>query len=135
MNLCRICGGMGGMMDWLDEKSKQRIVQELVPGKQITLAHIIASPAPVLYEKLGLDPSIDYARAAIGILTVSPAETAIIMAEVARKAAAIDLGFVDRFSGSLIISGTVSEVEASEQAILEYVKNKLGYTVCTITRT
>lgn len=122
-------------MDWLDEKSKQRIVQELVPGKQITLAHIIASPAPVLYEKLGLDPSIDYARAAIGILTVSPAETAIIMADVAMKAAAIDLGFVDRFSGSLIILGTVSEVEASEQAILEYVKNKLGYTVCTITRT
>ena len=122
-------------MDWLDEKSKQRIVQELVPGKQITLAHIIASPAPVLYEKLGLDPSIDYASAAIGILTVSPAETAIIMADVAMKAAAIDLGFVDRFSGSLIISGTVSEVEASEQAILEYVKNKLGFTVCTITRT
>lgn len=122
-------------MDWLDEKSKQRIVQELVPGKQITLAHIIASPDPILYEKLGLDPSIDYARAAIGILTVSPAETAIIMADVAMKAAAIDLGFVDRFSGSLIISGTVSEVEASEQAILNYVKNELGYTVCGITRT
>lgn len=122
-------------MDWLDEKSKQRIVQELVPGKQITLAHIIASPDPILYEKLGLDPSIDYARAAIGILTVSPAETAIIMADVAMKAAAIDLGFVDRFSGSLIISGTVSEVEASEQAILDYVKNELGYTVCGITRT
>lgn len=122
-------------MNWLDEKNKQRIVQELVPGKQITLAHIIASPDPVLYEKLGLDPSIDYARAAIGILTVSPAETAIIMADVAMKAAAIDLGFVDRFSGSLIISGTVSEVEASEQAILDYVKNELGYTVCGITRT
>lgn len=122
-------------MDWLDEKKKQRIVQELVPGKQITLAHIIASPGPVLYEKLGLDPSVDYARAAIGILTVSPAETAIIMADVAVKAAAIDLGFVDRFSGSLIITGTVSEVEASEQAILDYVENKLGYTVCGITRT
>lgn len=122
-------------MDWLDEKNKQRIVQELVPGKQITLAHIIASPGPVLYEKLGLDPSIDYARAAIGILTVSPAETAIIMADVAMKAAAVDLGFVDRFSGSLIISGTVSEVETSELAILDYVKNVLGYTVCGITRT
>lgn len=122
-------------MDWLDDKNKQRIVQELVPGKQITLAHIIASPDPILYEKLGLDPSVDYARAAIGIMTVSPAETAIIMADVALKAAAIDLGFVDRFSGSLIISGTVSEVEASEQAILEYVKNVLNYTVCGITRT
>ena len=122
-------------MDWLDDKNKQRIVQELVPGKQITLAHIIASPDPILYEKLGLDPSVDYARAAIGIMTVSPAETAIIMADVALKAAAIDLGFVDRFSGSLIISGTVSEVEASEQAILEYVKNVLNYTVCGITMT
>lgn len=122
-------------MDWLDEKNKQRIVQELVPGKQITLAHIIASPDKILYEKLGLNPAIDYARAAIGILTVSPAETAIIMADVAMKSAAIDLGFVDRFSGSLILTGTVSEVEASEQAILNYVKNQLGYTVCGITRT
>ena len=122
-------------MDFLDESKKQRIVQELVPGKEITLAHIIANPDPVLYEKLGLDPSVDYARAAIGILTVSPAETAIIMADVAMKAAAIDLGFVDRFSGSLIISGTVSEVEASEAAILSYVRDELKYTVCGITRT
>lgn len=122
-------------MDWMDDSKKQRIVQELVPGKQITLAHIIANPDPVLYEKLGLDPSLDYARAAIGILTVSPAETAIIMADVAMKSAAIDLGFVDRFSGSLIISGTVSEVEASETAILAYVRDELKYTVCKITRT
>ncbi len=122
-------------MDWLDEKNKQRIVQELVPGKQITLAHIIASPDKILYEKLGLNPAIDYSRAAIGIMTVSPAETAIIMADVAMKSAAVDLGFVDRFSGSLIITGTVSEVEASEQAILDYVKNQLGYTVCGVTRT
>lgn len=122
-------------MDWLDESKKQRIVQELVPGKQITLAHIIANPDPTLYEKLGLNPSVDYSRSAIGIMTVSPAETAIIMADVAIKSAAIDLGFVDRFSGSLIITGTVSEVEASEQAILDYVRQELKYTVCGITRT
>lgn len=122
-------------MDWLDDKKKQRIVQELVPGKQITLSHIIASPEPILYEKLGLNPALDYARAAIGIMTVSPAETAIIMADVAMKASAVELGFVDRFSGSLIITGTVSEVEAAEQAILDYVREKLQYTTCGITRT
>ena len=122
-------------MDWLNQPPKQRIIQELVPGKQITLAHIIANPDPVLYEKLGLNPNIDYSRAAIGILTVSPAETAIIMADVAIKAAAVDLGFVDRFSGSLIITGTVSEVEASEQAILDYVSQELKYSICGITRT
>jgi ethanolamine utilization protein EutS len=122
-------------MDWLDDRNKQRIVQELVPGKQITLAHLIANPDPLLYEKLGLNPGMDCSRAAIGILTVSPAETAIIMADVAMKAASVDLGFVDRFSGSLIITGTVSEVEASEQAILDYVRDVLKYTVCGITRT
>ena len=122
-------------MDWLNDKNKQRIVQELVPGKQITLAHIIASPDPILYEKLGLDPSIDYARAAIGIMTISPAESAIIMADVGMKAASIDLGFVDRFSGSLIITGTVSEVQASIEAMMDYVQEKLGYTVCNITKT
>ena len=122
-------------MDWLDDKNKQRIVQELVPGKQITLAHIIASPDKILYEKLGLNPAMDYSMAAIGIMTVSPAETAIIMADVAIKSAAVDLGFVDRFSGSLIITGTVSEVEASEQAILDYVRDELRYTVCNMTRT
>lgn len=114
---------------------KERIVQELVPGKQISLAHIIANPDKTLYEKLGLDPRMDYAKSAIGVMTVSPAETAIIMSDISIKASAIELGFVDRFSGSLIITGTVSEVEASVQAVLDYVGEKLGYTVCGITRT
>lgn len=113
----------------------QRIVQELVPGKEISLAHIIANPDKVLYTKLGLDPSMDYSRAAIGILTVSPAETAIIMADIAIKSAGVEIGFVDRFSGSLIITGTVSEVEASVSAILDYVSEKLGFDICEITRT
>ena len=47
---------------------KQRIVQELVPGKQITLAHIIASPDGELYEKLGLDPRVELDRAATDLL-------------------------------------------------------------------
>lgn len=116
-------------------ENKQRIIQELVPGKQITLAHIIANPDPVLYEKLGLNPAVDYSRSAIGILTVSPAETAIIMADIGIKSAGVRLGFVDRFSGSVIITGTVSEVEASIQAILDYVQDTLGYAVCSISRT
>ena len=124
-----------GYTDHMSPELKQRIVQELVPGKQITLAHIIANPDRILYEKLGLDPSIDYAKSAIGVLTVSPAETAFILADIAVKASAIDLGFVDRFSGSLIITGTVSEVEASIQAILDYADETLKYTVCEITRT
>lgn len=124
-----------GYTDNMSYEVKQRIIQELVPGKQISLAHIIANPDNILYTKLGLDPSIEYSRSAIGILTVSPAETAIIMADVALKSSGIDLGFVDRFSGSLIITGTVSEVEASVNAILDYVRERLGFAICPITRT
>lgn len=116
-------------------QEKQRIIQELVPGRQITLAHIIANPDSALYEKLGLNPAVEYSRSAIGVLTVSPAETAIIMADIAMKASGAELGFVDRFSGSVIVTGTVSQVEAAIEAILLYVENTLGYTVCDITRT
>ncbi|MBQ8233233.1 MAG: BMC domain-containing protein [Lachnospiraceae bacterium] len=114
---------------------KQRIVQELVPGRQITLAHIIANPDPILYEKLGLDPRVEYSKSAIGVMTISPAETAIIIADIAVKSSGAELGFVDRFSGSLIITGSVSEVEAATNAILEYTRNVLGYTICQITKT
>ena len=122
-------------MDIMDMKDKMRIVQELVPGRQITLAHIIANPDPILYQKLGLDPSLDYKRAAIGVLTVSPAETAVITADIALKASGAELGFVDRFSGTLILTGTVDEVEASFQSIATYFKNVLNFTVCDVTRT
>ena len=119
----------------LSPEIKQRIIQELVPGKQISLAHIIANPDDILYTKLGLDPTIDYSRSAIGIMTVSPAEAAIIMADVAIKASGAELGFVDRFSGSLIITGTVSEVEASVRQVIDYFDETLGFVICPVTKT
>lgn len=117
------------------ETEKMRIVQELVPGKQVSIAHVIANPDRILYEKLGLDPSIDYTKAAIGIVTISPAETAIIIADIAMKAAGIELSFVDRFSGTLIVTGTVSEVEAALRALCDYAEKTLGFAVCPITKT
>ena len=122
-------------MDTMEMKDKMRIVQELVPGRQITLAHVIANPDPILYQKMGLDPKLDYQRAAIGVLTVSPAETAVITADIALKASGAELGFVDRFSGTLILTGTVDEVEASFQSIATYFKNVLKFSVCDVTRT
>jgi ethanolamine utilization protein EutS len=114
---------------------KQRIIQELVPGKQITLAHIIANPDEILYKKLGLDPAVEYSKSAIGILTLSPAETAIIAGDIAIKASGAQLGFVDRFSGTVIITGSYSEVEASIRAITSYAEETLGFTVCQLTKT
>ena len=122
------------MLENLKFDDKMRIIQELVPGKQITLAHIIANPDDILYKKLGLDPAAEH-KGAIGIITVSPSETAIIAGDIAIKASGAELGFVDRFSGTVILTGTVSEVEASLLAITDYVQNKLGFTVCEVTKT
>ncbi len=119
----------------MELRDKMRIVQELVPGKQVTLCHIIANPDDILYVKLGLDPRTDYTRSAIGVLTISPAESAVIAADIALKSSGADVGFVDRFTGTLIISGSVSAVASAFTAIREYVINKLGYTCCELTRT
>jgi len=62
---------------------KTRIIQEFVPGKQVTLCHVIASPRDTLYAKLGL---ID-ARGAIGIMTITPSEAAGLLAALAVVAA------------------------------------------------
>lgn len=114
---------------------KLRIIQELVPGKQITLAHIIANPDKILYKKLGLDPAVDYSKSAIGIITMSPSETAIIAGDIATKASGAEIGFVDRFSGTLIVTGTVSEVESALVAVTDYTRDTLKFTVCPITKT
>ncbi len=119
----------------MELQDKMRIVQEIVPGKQITIAHIIANPDPIIYQKLGLDPSKDYRSSAIGIVTISPAETAIIIGDIAIKSSGAELGFVDRFSGTLIVTGRVSEVDAALRAILDYCRETLGFETCTLTRT
>ena len=123
------------LIDEVRPGEKLRIIQEIVPGRQITLAHVIANPDPVLYRKLGLDPAVDHSSSAIGIVTMSPAETAIIAGDIATKAAGVELAFVDRFSGTLILTGTVSAVEAAVRALTDYAEETLKFAVCPITRT
>ena len=110
-----------------DAEGKMRIIQELVPGKQITLAHVIGGPRPIVYKKLGLNPDVDYGNSAIGILNMSPPESAVIASDVY-------LGFVDRFSGTLIITGLLSEVNSAVNEIVRYFRDDLGYSCCEITR-
>ena len=113
------------------EEAKQRMIQEYVPGRQVTLAHVIANPQDELARKVGLtNEKVD----AIGILTITPGEAAIIAGDLATKSAAIEIGFVDRFSGSVILNGDVSSVEAALSDIVDYFKNVLRLRVTEITR-
>ncbi|UIJ39433.1 BMC domain-containing protein [Desulfobaculum bizertense] len=108
----------------------QRVIQEYVPGKQVTLAHVVASPHPSIFLKLGMEEGND----AIGILTITPSEGVIIAADVATKAANVEIGFLDRFGGSLLLTGDVSSVESSLRAVLEYCDEQLHYACVDMTR-
>ena len=68
-------------------------------------------------------------------MTFTPSEAAIIGADVATKAAEVDIVFVDRFSGSLVICGDVASVESALRAVLDTLKNILKFTSTEITRT
>lgn len=116
----------------MGEESKQRIIQEYVPGKQVTLAHIIANPNEDIYIKLGL---IVDNKDAIGILTITPSEASIIAADVATKASGVSLGFIDRFSGSLVVTGDISSVESALNEVLDVLGNILNFSSTKITRT
>ena len=107
-----------------------RVVEESVPGKQVTIAHVIASPVPEIYECLGIE-----GKGAIGILTLSPFETSMIAADLAAKASDVEIGFLDRFTGSVVISGDVESVEVALHAVTETLKRVLGFTVTEVTKT
>lgn len=109
---------------------KERIIQEFVPGKQVTLAHLIAHPTDDLAKKIGV-PGAE----AIGIMTLTPGETAMIAGDIATKAASIQIGFLDRFTGALVIYGSVGAVEESLARVVEALETLLGYASCPITRT
>ncbi|MBU3177446.1 BMC domain-containing protein [Clostridium estertheticum] len=112
-------------------EDKQRVIQEYVPGKQVTLAHLIANPNKDLYKKLGL---ISENMGALGILTITPGEAAIIAADVATKAADVTIGFVDRFSGTVVIIGDVGSVESALTQVLKLLTSVLNFAECSITK-
>ncbi|HWI50201.1 MAG TPA: BMC domain-containing protein [Rummeliibacillus sp.] len=110
-------------------EEKKRFIQEFVPGKQITLSHLIANPDADLFVKLGIQEA-----GSLGIMTCTPSETVIIAGDLATKSANVNVGFLDRFTGSLVLVGSVSEVEMAMQEINRFLYEKLGYTRTEITK-
>ncbi|MGF1681837.1 ethanolamine utilization microcompartment protein EutS [Photobacterium makurazakiensis] len=109
---------------------KERIIQEFVPGKQVTLAHLVANPTEELCERVGVE-----SNGAIGILTLTPGETSIIAGDIATKSANVNIGFLDRFSGALVITGSVASVDEALNTVISVLNTTLSYNTCEITRT
>ena len=124
-----------GTNEYTVEENKLRIIQEMVPGNQVSLAHIIANPVKQIYERIGIDKDILYTQNAIGIMSVTPPEVSIIAADMSTKISSVQLGSVDRFNGTIIIIGSISDVETAFIGVCDYLKNTLKFEITPITKT
>ncbi len=115
----------------MDRKNIERSIQEYVPGKQVTLAHLIPNANEEVFTKLGIEKNGN----AIGILTITPSEASIIGADIAKKSGNIAIGFMDRFSGAVVITGEVSSVEFALKQVIQTLATVLDFDIPKITRT
>ncbi|MDR1651742.1 MAG: BMC domain-containing protein [Synergistaceae bacterium] len=111
------------------QAEKKRFIQEFVPGKQVTIAHVIANPNKDICERIGIDN-----KGAAGIMTITPGEGAIIAADAASKSSNIKVEFVDRFTGALVFSGDVAAVESALINAMHALCDTLGFDSTAITR-
>lgn len=72
---------------------------------------------------------------AIGILTITPSEASIIACDIATKSGAVEIGFLDRFTGAVVLTGDVSAVEYALRQVTRTLGELMRFTACPITRT
>lgn len=108
----------------------ERIVQVYVPGKEITMAHLISNPSDDIFNKLGIENN---GKDSIGIMKITPSEASIILVDLSLKSADINIGFMDRFSGTVVIVGRVEAVNIALKSTLQLMEEVLGFNHIEIT--
>ena len=115
---------------------KLRMTRLRVPGKEVCLAHVISSSQPQVYQNLGLHIGVhegeNHIGESIGLVRFTPWEAVVVAADVAMKSADVQIGFMDRFCGSLIIIGGLSEVQTAVEEVVRFFKEVLGFHTCEI---
>ena len=101
--------------DYENLKGKRlRITRVRVPGREVCFAHVFTPNDKAIYENLALHIGVhegeDHRGESIGMIRVTPWEAIVVAADVAVKAAYVEVGFMDRFCGTLILTGRLSEV-------------------------
>lgn len=115
---------------------KLRMTRVRVPGKEVCLAHVISSSQTCVYQNLGLHIGVhegeDHTGESIGLIRFTPWEAVVAAADVAVKSAHVEIGFMDRFCGSLIITGGLAEVQTAVEEIVKFFREDLGFQTCDI---
>lgn len=117
---------------------KLRLTRVRVPGKEVCLAHIINPSEACIYQNLGLHIGVhegeDHTGETIGLIRFTPWEAVVVAADVAVKSANVDIGFMDRFCGSLIVTGGLAQVETAVEEVVRFFRDTLGFRTCEVTR-
>lgn len=115
-----------------------RMTRVRIPGKEVCLAHIISTSQTSVYQNLGLHIGVhegeNHTGESLGLIRFTPWEAVVVAADVALKSASVDIGFMDRFCGSLIITGNLSQVQTAVEEVVRYFHNDLGFQTCDIHR-
>ena len=115
---------------------KLRMTRVRVPGKSIDFAHVFTPSDPSVYQNLALHIGVhegeDHTGESIGIVRITPWEAIVVATDVAVKAADVEVGFMDRFSGALIILGGLSQVLTAIEEVVRFFRDELNFNVCEI---
>ena len=115
---------------------KLRMTRGRVPGKSIDFAHVFTPSDPSVYQNLALHIGVhegeDHTGESIGIIRITPWEAIVVATDVAVKAADVEVGFMDRFSGALIILGGLSQVLTAIEEVVRFFRDELNFNVCEI---
>lgn len=113
-----------------------RLTRVRVPGKEVSFAHVITPSDDTVYRNLGLHIGThegeDHTGESIGLIRFTPWEAVVVAADCAMKAANIEIGFMDRFCGSLIITGKLAEVETAVSEVVRFFREDLNFETCKI---
>ena len=116
--------------DYENLKGKRlRLTRVRVPGKEVCLAHII-TPSQALH--IGVHEGEDHTGETIGMIRFTPWEAVVVAADVAVKSADVQIGFMDRFCGSLILTGGLSQVQTAVEEVVRFFREVLGFKTCEI---
>ena len=113
---------------------KLRLVRIRIPGSEVSLAHLIGVSDSEVYKNLGLHIGVhlgeDHTGESLGLLQLTPWEGAVVAADIATKVANVEIGFMDRFNGSLILTGERENIKIALQEVLDYFGNTLKFGAC-----
>ena len=124
--------------DFENLKGKRlRMTRVRVPAKEVCLAHVLNPSEERIYQNLarhiGVHEGEDHTGEALGLVRFTPWEAVVVAADVAVKSADVQIMFMDRFCGSLIVSGKIAEVQTAVESVVKYF-GEIGFGTCTIHR-